>query len=94
MNFRDFCKFLVKFAQICVFSPKFSRNFVGIAGMLNNFQKSRKKLQKFAKLHENFANFSYLSIYRGQLTPPSPQGRPACKTRPQGERPQAYAQSC
>jgi hypothetical protein len=38
--------------------------------MLNNFQKSRKKLQKFAKLHENFANFSYLSIYRGQLTPP------------------------
>ena len=30
--FRDFCKFLMKFAQICFFSPKFSRNFAGIAG--------------------------------------------------------------
>ena len=33
MNFRDFCKFFVKFAQICIFSPKFSRIFIGIAGI-------------------------------------------------------------
>ena len=32
VNSLDFCIFFVKFAQIGDFSPKFSRNFIGIAG--------------------------------------------------------------
>ena len=44
-NFLDFCKILQKFAKIDNFSPRFSRNFTGIAQndeILDNFRKSTK----------------------------------------------------
>ena len=52
MTFRDFCKYSMKFAQICVFSPKISRNFAGIAGNdgeLLEVCEFCRKMQKFSR---------------------------------------------
>ena len=83
VNFRDFCKFLVKFAI-------FRWNFHGILSELQEnsnakqFREIQKKLQKFAKFYEKLMNFCkictifslhpYPSIYLSRTTDPLPSG--------------------